>query len=425
MEMKDGGNPASFRKSVKTSWESDGALFTIEQGANYPGWIYVFCKIIGLIMFPVGLLLLIGSLADDKATILSTQVLVCYLIMLTGMGAIHVGFFSPEKNYREKIIFDNTAEMVLFRMNNLGDVPYEIPYSGISRIQTLLEKGGPDYPDLYLIYLIQKDGSEFWITNFYSQGGGFLELAGAIAAHTGFAVIDSSGLGAEKRAAKSYSGTGKTSDYPAPGFIDRKATSEGDVISIKKPHASIFSTITGMLAFLCFLSAPMYIINSMTNSPPIARGITYFFTAFWYIMMMILFLYYSKDCSIIVNDLGIKITARSKPFIFIKSTVFIPASHILNVRTNRIAGSGGVCSLTLSIGISPDFKSLKSGSSFLMNRGVRGWKYFISKFGKGEKAISLWEISAYSKAGKSPTVFDLIYIEKFIQDRLRLTEKEK
>ncbi len=141
--------------------------------------------------------------------------------------------------------------------------------------------------------------------------------------------------------------------------------------------------------------------------------------------MLAVFLLSSRSYSLTVNDSGITIAARLMPLFFIKTALFIPAGFIRHIRTNRIAGVGGICSLSLSLGISPDFKSKKLGSRLLINRGISLWGNPIVKLQKFENTVSLWNISVYSRAGTSPTIFDLLYIEKVLQNRLRLIERDE
>lgn len=412
------------------TWKQDGSSLIIDQG-SYPGWAYTLIAILGFILLPIGAVGFIAELSERLSTstqtlqIFTTTLLVFQLLTTLGIAMIYLRFSSNSiKNYKEKIIFNNDNEIIQLYMNNLGDTPYEISYFDISHVRTVKELGGPDYSDVYHIYLIKKDGAEYWITGFNSKPDRFFELLDAIYTHAGFAVKDSSALGTEKKESRVYEPHETHMNYKKSDYIKESMAANAKIIGIKPSSISLSAYFLGMIVYLFFLLVPLYIINMIISEETqdiIGRGFAIFFVILWVGILFMLMFISLKDYILIVNNTGVRVELRLKLFRLIKTSMFFPRDIIQYVRTNR--QSGGACSL--SLGVDAGFKSVKSGAVFFMNLGVfkknRGQ---LSKIVKGCKEVSLWELPVEIKAGKGPTLFDLSYIEKVIQDTLRLVEKD-
>ena len=138
-------------------------------------------------------------------------------------------------------------------------------------------------------------------------------------------------------------------------------------------------------------------------------------------IVFIIFLSISRRCKVLVNSFTIKVKLDF-PFplnFLLKTEIEIPTSKIQYVRSNRLMDGNIWLSLHLSESFNMDELGFKK---YLFN--LSGMNIPRNDFAGFKHIIGLWNIFFLNKEGKSATYKDALYVENFIQDIIRLEERE-
>ncbi|HBD95586.1 MAG: hypothetical protein A2015_03075 [Spirochaetes bacterium GWF1_31_7] len=411
------------------NYKKNENTFTITNSGG-SGCIFIFISFFGILLTLAGIFgILFTSSIDNDSKIFMTGI----FIFMSSLGIIMIwaGFRSPARNFKESIIFDNESSLVKFYFNKTSQTPYEVSYGDIAFIEGVLDirttsnsggsGTGTSTHHYYLINIVKKDGAVLWLTKCVDSVERYQDLITELVTFTGFALHQTPSLGEPLNATKFFQKASFPQEYTVnQNCVTIEKQDAGTKIQIHNSKKSFIENFFARFVYFPFFIVPVFMLyiffNSLGFPMVLIPGI---FCVIFYIILIAVLLSQLKKYTIIVEESGIDINITFRFFSFFNKSIRVSSEAINYVRTNR--GEDGACRLTLGIEASakPDISFF---TMLLVNIGTfkpAQRKNCITN----EVVIPLWEVPAYSQAGKTLTIFDLLAIEKIIEDIILLKEK--
>ncbi len=324
-----------------------------------------------------------------------------------------------------KVIIDLASQRVRYDIN-AGKDGYEFSFGEVLQLYTIKEvrtssnsSGNSSYT-VYVVQIVKIDGAVFWLDTL-SSSKSFTEKVKAILNLTGFALQDDSGLIGSQEASQNYQKRMPSliSDYSPAVAINN--TGLGTRIEMRK-KGSLFGAILGGLAMLLFLLIPAVImlLAFRTDNLGFKIGFSFFMTIFYIILLFGVVVGLKKY---IIEISGNRLTILLKFKLSFLDGLFgkkieIDQHSIKTIRLNRKEGLG----FQLSVGINPPIE-MNRMSTILFNAGAfsKKTKPLANTKRSAEQEIGLWTLSP-TIPGNGPMLNDLVYLESFLQDTLRIQE---
>ena len=402
---------------MANKYQIENGLFVFERKPDN-GCVYFLFSFIGVFLITGGCIGLIYLIAAHNP--LSIKDIFVLVLFFVGFLFLWTSVNSPAKGFYERIEFDNKAKILRFIPSSLRGKSYDIPYGVIAALtmnESLQSNGSSKSSKYsYQIFVVRTDGSTLWISTFFGKSD--CESAiNELSEYTGFTVQDTKD-GIEKKAKHPYKNTGKATVDQHSEFIKIKTLPDGSSIELEGLAPKGITKIVLIVFFACMLCFPaliFYYSGVLEDAIFTAFGI--FFFIFFYGILFIVLLSQVKRYVVKVNSESIEVRMVVPLATFLSTRITVSREDIYAVRLNR--AEEGHFRLIVAA---------KKRAKGLTERGVLFAKLGAYdtdplKMRKDEWTVPLWEISVWNKIGRSPTVFDLEVLEKYMDNVLAIEEQ--
>lgn len=339
------------------------------------------------------------------------------LICLLGL----IGRSSTDERYSltiedDSVLFTREGRTVKFARQDFTAVELQRDPSGRAKTPT------------YALYLRRADGSYFWLFS-ATVIKTFEPWFAALTAALGCPGVNATGIEFPELAGVAMAGPPPAASSEPVEFetsrwvkIGRGAT--GELLVLERPVNWIARTILSLTAVL-FLGIPsVFLFMFFTGSDSVPMAGVPFFAVFLSVAVMIFILIMKRFEVELRSDqvrakisLGPALFARLLPQVFTRERI-IPRESISHVRVDRVVGGNYRFVLVLKNTIGSRPVSLVDRIFF--RTGVYPAPHRVPA-DPGD-TIELWELEGWNKIAKGPVLEDLLFLEKTMQDRLRVDE---
>lgn len=357
-------------------------------------------------------------------------------VFLLFMGSIFVlaGFSSGRHRRQNGVIFDFFNREVQFLSTSTEPDGLIIPFENLALLHFSKERrrrssssgSGSSYYTVYLIYLITREGGEFFIQQFPTLAK-LQEVASPLLSQMDIPVMDPEGLSGKvsepeltRRSAESRFSAASEGQASKGRAVVTEPEGAYEAVTLKKGKTSLVGRIILVLVMALFLGAPLLIVAV----PIIQGGLGFeliFLLPFALIFEVIaggIFLYNLKSYRILLKGKTVEILlAFPGPLGVLNQKLSIPVAEITHFRLGRSESM-----YTLVMGLSERVE-LPGAGKLLARLGAFSGRKAARRLFPDEQAVTLWEVPIWGGSPSSPTVFDLLALEERLQSRLGIAEE--
>ncbi len=387
-----------------------------------PGFLYWGFAGLGLLIFLISSTFLVFSLTGEGA-ISYLGLFISFFACVIGLVVPYACFASLAKGFQERICFDRSREEVRITNTTRKSDIWCIPFANLLHVRATSEvhEDNETSYTVFVLYLIARDGAEIWVTESGSQEK-LTDLFIKIMNLTGLRGVCEYDENASRSEEKKYVLLSSELQVAPGPFVEKMNDQEGDIWTLKPPRRPIHEILILSVMFLFFTSAPILILLAIQNAqtPWLILAFTYFLMLLWYSSLVMVLLISLKDFRLRVSRSRLRLEIVFKALPFLTRQIDIPSEQVQQVRTNRIAE--GHCSL--SLGVTSDFSKGSELSRFLLRTSLFSKTVVPSKLVKNQSSVILWTVPIWTPSDRGPSVRDLIWLEKMIEEKLSLKEKD-
>lgn len=340
----------------------------------------------------------------------------------------------PRNNsYKNIFIFDNKEEILFIHFSRVDNAPYRIPFCDVSHIGLYLEYVYTDSDsdsgktEVFVVYLVKNDGAKILLESNYSIDKS-LSLIAELKELTEFSIVDYISGENNFTTERKYKEIKIIPDISnCSNFLKVEESFAECKFFLYKPKRKFSDNLIFILVGLIFFGIPLYMMRSVLRDfssigafafIPLTFLIVFFLLAVFIFTLIILM--QNRDYIITVRDreletgIFFKIPYFSK---YLDKNILFKKDDIKYVRVNRLTTNG--FNLTLCLENSVEIPKF---TKFLSNLSSDNKNAIVSRK-TDENILQLWEINRWGDKDNLPSIFDLEYTEKKIQEYLSLEEK--